>query len=145
MAYTHNYIPYNCNIMLTHQAYALTYLFPLNSSHSFQPISYTPHMDIFGPIQANPGLFLTVPKTEQWVVRGQPTHQTSVPLGGTEFHIHFRSPTHQNTIYYINYDTNTQISPIGSQKFPHFSSKIWDRSNGPSRPQTNTNITKLLN
>ena len=25
MAYTHNYIPYNCDIMLTHQAYALTY------------------------------------------------------------------------------------------------------------------------
>ena len=89
MAYTHNYIPYNCNIMLTHQAYALIYLFPLNSSHSFQPISYTPHMDVFGPIQANQGLFLTVPKTEQWAVRGQPTHQTSVPLSGTEFHIHF--------------------------------------------------------
>ena len=70
MAYTHNYIPYNCNIMLTHQAYALTYLFPLNSSHSFQPISYTPHMDVFGPIQANPGLFLIVPKIEQWAVRG---------------------------------------------------------------------------
>ena len=35
MAYTHNYILYNCDIMLTHQAYALTYLFPLNSSHSF--------------------------------------------------------------------------------------------------------------
>ena len=36
MAYTHNYIPYNCDIMLTHQVYALTYLFPLNSSHSIQ-------------------------------------------------------------------------------------------------------------
>ena len=36
MAYTHNYIPYNCDIMFTHQAYALTYLFPLNSSHSIQ-------------------------------------------------------------------------------------------------------------
>ena len=51
MAYTHNYIPYKQfhlqwpihtiifhiieQIMLTHQAYALTYLFPLNSSHSF--------------------------------------------------------------------------------------------------------------
>ena len=39
MAYTHNYVPYNCDIMLTHQVYALTCLFPLNSSHSFQPIS----------------------------------------------------------------------------------------------------------
>ena len=35
----------------------------------------------------------------QWVARGQPTHQTSVPLGGTEFHTYFQSPTHQNTIY----------------------------------------------
>ena len=76
MAYTHNYIPYNCDIMLTPQAYALTYLFPLNSSHSFQPISYTPHMDVFGPIHTNPGLFLIVPKQSKWVVRGQPTHQT---------------------------------------------------------------------
>ena len=36
MAYTHSYIPYNCDIMLTHQAYTLTYLFPLSSSHSIQ-------------------------------------------------------------------------------------------------------------
>ena len=89
MTYTHNYISYNCDIMLTPQAYALTYLFPLNSSHSFHTISYTPHMDVFGPIFTNPGLFLTLPKQNKWAVRGQPTLQTLVPLGGTEFHAHF--------------------------------------------------------
>ena len=57
-----------------------------------------------------PGTVFTVPKQSKWAVCGQPTHPTSVPLGGTEFHAHFRPPTHQNTIYYINYDTNTQIS-----------------------------------
>ena len=33
MAHTHNYISYNCDIMLTPQTHALTYLFPINSSH----------------------------------------------------------------------------------------------------------------
>ena len=33
MAYTQNYIPYNCDIMLTPQTYTLTYLFLINSSH----------------------------------------------------------------------------------------------------------------
>ena len=72
MAHTHNYIPYNCDIMLTPQAYALTYLFPLNSSHSFQPISYTPHMDVFGLIHTNPGLILTVPKQNSGLSMGSP-------------------------------------------------------------------------
>ena len=151
MAYTHNYIPYNCDIMLTPQAYALTYLFPLNSSHSFQPISSTPHMDIFGPFHTNPGLFLTVPKQSKWAVRGQPTHQTFVPLFGTDFHGHFRPHTHQHTICCINYETNTQNSPYTvtdcpnlSQTFSQFGSKIWDRSNDHSRPQTNTTINKTL-
>ena len=53
-----------------------------------------------------PGTAFNSPKTEQWAVRGQPNHQTLVPLGRTEFYAHFRSPTHKNTIYYINYDTN---------------------------------------
>ena len=152
MAYTHNYIPYNCDIMLTPQAYALTYLFPLNSSHSFQPISYTPHMDLFGPIHTNPGLFLTVPKQSKWAVRGQLTHQTFVPLFETDFHGHFRPHTHQHTIYCINYETTTQNSPYivtdcpnGFKKFPYFGPKFWDRSNSHSRPQTTQSSTKHLN
>ena len=151
MAYTHNYISYNCDIMLTPQAYALTYLFPLNSSYSFQPTSYTPHIDVFGPIHTNPELFLTVPKQSKWAVRGQPTHQTFVPIFVTDFHGHFRSHTHQHTIYCINYETITKNSPYtvtdspnGSQKFSHFDSKIWDKLNGNSRPQTNTTINKTL-
>ena len=33
---------------------------------------------------------------------------------------------------------------IGFLKFQHFGSKIWDRSNGRSRPQPNRNINKAL-
>ena len=35
MAYTHNYIPYNCDIILIQKVHALTYPFPNKSSHSF--------------------------------------------------------------------------------------------------------------
>ena len=35
MAYTHNYIPYNCDIILIQEVHALTYPFPHKSSHSF--------------------------------------------------------------------------------------------------------------
>ena len=35
MTYTHNYIPYNCDILLIHEVHALTYPFPHKSSHSF--------------------------------------------------------------------------------------------------------------
>ena len=38
-------------------------------------------------------------------------HPTSVPLCEPEIHGHFRPHTHQNTIYCINHDTNTQFSP----------------------------------
>ena len=131
MAYTHNYIPYNYDIMLTPQAYALTYLFPLNSSHSFQPISYTPHMDVFGSIHTNPGLFLIVLKHSKWAVRGQLTHQTFVPLFETNFHGHFQPHTHQHTIYCINHIISSPNSPWtvmdcpnGFQKLPHLGSKI---------------------
>ena len=34
----------------------------------------------------------------KWAVHGQPTLRTPVPLGGTDFHSHFRSPNHQNRI-----------------------------------------------
>ena len=39
MAYTHNYIPYNCDIILTHQAYALTYQFHITLAIHFKNIS----------------------------------------------------------------------------------------------------------
>ena len=108
-------------------------------------------MDDFGPIHTNPGLSLTVPKTEHVGCPWQPTHPPFVPLFETDFHAHFRSPTHQNTIYLINHHTTPKTVPKtatdctnGSQKFQHFGSKIWDRSNGHSRPQSNTNINKAL-
>ena len=88
------------------------------------------------------------PKTKQWAVRGQPTHQTSVPLCGTKFRGYFRPHTHQNTIYCINYDTTTRNSPYtvqnGFKIFQQFGPKFWDRSNGHSRPQINSSIYKTL-
>ena len=38
-------------------------------------------------------------------------HPISVPLCEPEFHSHFRSHTHNNTIYFIIYETNIQNSP----------------------------------
>ena len=35
MTYTHNYIPYNCDLVLIHKVHALTYQALYNSSHSF--------------------------------------------------------------------------------------------------------------
>ena len=109
-------------------------------------------MDVFGPFHTNPGLFLTVPKQSKWAIRGQPTYPSIVPLFETDFHVHFRPHTHQHTICCTISNTNTKNSPYtatdypnGSQKFPHFGSKICDRSNGHSRPQTYTSITKHLN
>ena len=64
MAYTHNYIPYNCDIMLTYQAYTLTYYFPHNSNHSLQTISNPKHMDVYGPFHTNWDCFYSS-KTEQ--------------------------------------------------------------------------------
>ena len=75
----------------------------------------------------------------------------SVPLCEPEFHSHSRPHTHHNTIYFIIYEINIQKSPNtvtdctnGLQKLQQFGSKIWDRSNGCSRPQTNRNIHKTL-
>ena len=50
-----------------------------------------------------------------------------------------------NSPYTQNSPYTTTNCPNGSQKFLHFGSKIWDRLNGPSRPQTNKSITKHLN
>ena len=78
-------------------------------------------------------------------------HQTSVPLCKPEFHSHFRPHTHRNTIYSTIYIINNPNSPWtvtdcpnGFQKLPHLGSKIWNRSNGRSMPQTNRIINKVL-
>ena len=76
-------------IILTHQAYALTYPFLHKSSHSCQ-LSYTPHMDVFGPIHTNPGLLLTVPKQNSGLSVGSPiikcrfllVEPNSMPISG---------------------------------------------------------------
>ena len=75
----------------------------------------------------------------------------SIPLCEPEFHSHSQPHTHHNTIYFIIYEINIQNSPNtvtdytnGLQKLQQFGSKIWDRSNGRSRPQTNRNINKAL-
>ena len=79
-------------------------------------------------------------------------HPTSVPHCEPEIHGHFRPFTHHNTIYSTNYTMNNPNSPWtvtdcpnGFLKLPHLGSKIWERLNGRSRPQTNRNITKHLN
>ena len=137
--------------MLTHSNHVLTYLFPHIPSHSFQQFKHTTHGG-FGPIHTNPGLILTVPKTEHVGCPWQPTHPPFVPLFETDFHGHIRPPTHQYMIYCLIFNTNSPISlwtvtdsPKSLQNFQQFGPKIWDRSNGPSRPQTNSNITKHLN
>ena len=67
---------------------------------------------------SQPGLFLTIQKTEQWAVRGQPTQHTSVPLCGTEFHGHFRPHIHQSTIYCVIHQTRRLNSPWTVQTSP---------------------------
>ena len=64
MTYTHNYIPYNCDIILIQEVHALTYPFPHKSSHSHQTIPMPKHMDIYGPFHTNWDYFYS-PKTEQ--------------------------------------------------------------------------------
>ena len=78
-------------------------------------------------------------------------HPTSVPHYEPEIHGHFRPYTHHNTIYSTNYTMNNPNSPWtvtdcpnGFLKLPHLGSKIWDRLNDRSRPQTNRIINKTL-
>ena len=68
-----------------------------------------------------------------------------------EFHGHFRPHAHHNIIHSINSNTSNPKQSVDSHvlskwvsKFPHLGSKIWDRSNGRSRPQTNLIINKTL-
>ena len=139
-------------MMLTHSYINLL----ISLIYQLKPfISYNFIHTIHGRFWSNssqPGLFLTVPKTEQWAVLGQPTQHTSVPLCGTEFHGRSRPHTHQNTIYCINHDPRypknphtVMDCPNGFQKFSHFGPKFWDRSNGHSRPQSTQAFIKHLN
>ena len=96
-------------------------------------------------------LFLTVPKTKQWAVRGQPTQHTSVPLCGTEFHGHSRPHAHQNTIYCINYDPRRPNSPYTVtdclNEFPKISTPRFQVLGPIKRPLTasiNPRIYKTL-
>ena len=101
MAYTHNYIPYNCDIILLQEVHALTYPFPHKSSHSFHQfhaLTYPLLQDVFWSISHKPGTVFTIPKQSKWAVHGQPTPPTSVPLGGTEFPWPFPASYTQKTI-----------------------------------------------
>ena len=79
------------------------------------------------------------------------TLSTLVPLCEHEIHGHFRPHAHHNIIYCVNYDSRCPNSPHpsrtvhnGPKDFSHFGSKFWNRSNGHSRPQTNSIIYKTL-
>ena len=76
---------------------------------------------------------------------------TSVPLCEPEIHGHYRPHAQHNIIYCVNYDSRCPNSPYPSRTvhnvpkdFSHFGSKFWNRSNGRSRPQTNSIIYKTL-
>ena len=76
-------------------------------------------------------------------------------LSEPEFLGHFRPYTYQSTNLYINQHNLNPNSPyVGlckngqqrkSQNFQQSGPMFWDRSNGPSRPQTNRNMEKHLN
>ena len=127
--------------MLTHQIPCINAL----NSTPFKPfilaIFHAINTWTFWSNQCKPGHFLTVPK--QAVGCLWAAHSLSF-----ENHGHFRPHTHQIIIYCINYHTSHPNSPWtvqnGLQKFPHFGLKIWDRSNGHSRPQINPTINKTL-
>ena len=62
-----------------------------------------------------------------------------------EFHGHFRPHSNQDMIYHIIAQPMTQISPwtvtgcpLESLTFFHLCSKLWNRSNGHSRPHCGT-------
>ena len=134
--------------MLTHQIPCINIL----NSTQFKPfilaIFHANNTWTFWSNSIQTGTIFNSPKTEQWAVRGQPIHQTLVPLCETENHGHFLPHTHQNIIYYINYHTATQNSPYTVQNefkiFQQFGPKFWDRSNGHSRPQINPSINKTF-
>ena len=78
-------------------------------------------------------------------------HPIIVSFCEPEFHGHFRPHIHHNTNYCTNffiYNPNSSWivtdCPHGFPKISHLGSKIWNRSTGRSRPQTNRNINKAL-
>ena len=52
-------------------------------------ILLTTHMD-HSRSNKQTGTIFNSPQNEQWAIRGQPSHQASVPLCGTEIHGHFQ-------------------------------------------------------
>ena len=88
------------------------------------------------------------PETQQWAVHGQPTCPISVSLFGTEFLTNFLSYKHPSIISHTHNSPLQFLEVHGCPKilkqFHNFGPKFWDRSNGPSRPQTNRNMEKHL-
>ena len=134
--------------MLTHQIPCINILNSTQFKSFILAIFHANNIWTFWSNSMQTGTVFNSPKTKQWVVRGQPTYQTLVPLCETKIHSHFRPHTHQNIIYCIIYHTTTQNSPYtvqnGFKTFQQFGPKFWDQSNGHSRPQINLSINKTL-
>ena len=98
--------------MLTHQLACINISFSNTHFKSFilSNIFLTTHMDHFRSNKQTETVFNS-PQNEQWVVHGQPSHQASVPLCGTEIHGHFQPNNTQTIIYCINYNTWPNNSP----------------------------------
>ena len=139
MTSTHNYIPYNCDLMLM----LIKHYLLISTPHQLKSFISTNQAHntwmIFLQI-SQPGTDFNSPGTQQWAVHGQPTYPTSVSLFGTEFLTHFLSHKHQSIIYSINYHINTPIQsptatdcPRMSKNYPQFGPMFWDRSTTHSR------------
>ena len=114
------------------------------------PVSYIPTYNLMLNFQHNqPNQFLDCHGQSK---KSKKKFHNSVPCFGTDHTAHSRPFSYQACILMQNFHTNSpQISgqsrPLKkiSKKFQQFGPKFWDRSNGPSRPQTNRNIKKHLN
>ena len=139
MTSTHNYIPYNCDLMLM----LIKHYLLISTPHQLKSFISTnqAHNTWMNFLQiSQPGTDFNSLGTQQWAVHGQPTCPTSVSLFGTEFLTHFLSHKHQSIIYSINYHINTPIqSPTAtdclrmSKNYPQFGPMFWDRSTTHSR------------
>ena len=118
------------------------------SSSQFNTIQATTHGRFFVQF-TQLGTDFNHPKIEQWVVQGQPTHPTSVPLCEPEIDGHFPAsctPQHNLLNKFQHKQPKKSVDcPNELQKFQQFGPKFWDRSNGPSRPQSTQQSTKHLN
>ena len=87
-------------------------------------------------------LSVTIPKKSQFI--GSLCEPT--------FHGHFQHHSNQCMIYHVKAQFNTKTSR-GQSRLNHwnfknsyqFSPKVWDRSNGPSRPHSTQTFTMFLN